>query len=521
MSHTSPPRRREGPAGPRNPFNRVLIAVAILLVFQDFAFGARPVPAYAPGYPMLFPRPVEIRPRGGALVAADFERDGRTELVAAIPSGLITVVEAGAVRPGWPRRFNDLPSPAYPVGRPGVGDLDGDGVDEVVICVSAGSWPRRAVVFALDAGGRDLPGWPVEIPAGGAGGGCAQGATLVVDFDGDGRAEVARALHGGGIVIDGSGAVRSGWPFKVPSEGGWPARSINADPAAADVDGDGRPDLLLVESGYQPRLFALDAGGRLLPRFPRTLAEVVDRQAPAAGDLDDDGTAEMVQATLPFEGLDEIRRRPAPVDPVTPEALPRFGRAGPVVVPAPSPVGSGAPTPGPAVPAALHLLRYDAYETPGWPLPLGAGAARGAQIARLDGEALPTILQEDGDRLAGYDAEGAPRLGFPIALRGLPSRVDARQDSGWTVADFDGNGRTDFLRAIGIVVAGNATLRVVGMRPPGMPLRGFPFSYEGLLPESDLVAADLDGDGATDLALLVGEGTYGGWRLLVWGGGRR
>ncbi|HUD71025.1 MAG TPA: VCBS repeat-containing protein [Dongiaceae bacterium] len=522
MPQMPPPRRREGPAVPRRaPLTGALVAT-LLVALAVPAIGARPVPPYAPGYPMLFPRPVEIRPRAGTLVAADLDRDGRTELVATIPAGLITVIDAGVVRPGWPRRFTNLPSPAYPVGRPGVGDLDGDGIDEIVVCVSAGPWPRRAILMALGADGRDLPGWPVEIPSGGAGGGCAAGATLVADLDGDGRAEVARALLGGALVLEGNGLPRSGWPWSVPHDGAWPARAINADPIAADVDGDGRSDLILVESGYQPRLFALDAGGRLLPHFPATLAEVVDRQAPAAADLDDDGAAEMVQATLPYEAFEGMRQAPPhPIDLAPPEALARVPHPIPVGGPAPVPVRAGTPPPAPEVPAALHLLRFDASETPGWPLPLGAGAARGAQVARLDGETLPTILQEDGDRLAGYDAAGFPRRGFPIELRNLPQRIDARQDSRWTVTDFDGDGRTDFLRALGFVAAGNAALRIVGLRPPGAPLRGFPISCDGLLPESDLVAADLDGDGAQDLALLVGEGTNGGWRLLVWSGESR
>ena len=494
----SPPSRRREVAA--------AIAAAVLaplLLVAAPASAARPVPPYAPGYPMLFPRPVEIRPRGGALLAADLDHDGQAELVASIPSGLITVIDAGTTRAGWPRRFTTLPSPAYPVGRPGVGDLDGDGVDEIVLCVSSGAWPRHATLFALDAGGGDHPGWPVEIPAGGAGGGCAAGATLVADLDGDGRAEVVRALLGGAIVIEGDGRARPGWPWRVPPDGAAPARAINADPVAADLDADGRPEILLVESGFQPRLFALDAGGGLLRNFPARLAEVVDRQAPAAADLDADGAAEMVQATLPFDGLASGAGRPRPKTTPWPEA---------------SAARAAAPAPGPEVPAALHLLRFDGTEGTGWPLPLGGGASRGAQIARLDDETGFTILQEDGDRLDGFDAAGIPRRAFPIVIHSLPQKVDARQDSRWTVGDVDGDGRSDFLRAVGFIAAGNASLRILGLHPPGAPLRGFPFSYDGLLPESDLVAADLDGDGLADLALLVGEGTNGGWRLLAWNG---
>src|SRR5512145_2031254 len=89
------------------------------------------LPSYAPGFPLLFPSYDDTRRREGAVVAADLDRDGRPELVASVADGVLAVVgEGGAMRPGWPRTFHEWPQPAYLVGAPGVGDLDGNGVDE-------------------------------------------------------------------------------------------------------------------------------------------------------------------------------------------------------------------------------------------------------------------------------------------------------------------------------------------------------------------------------------------------------
>jgi len=497
MKRMSPPGvRRLAPRIGRATLTLAFIVGAMVLAR---AAGGRPVPPYAPGFPHLFPRTTDIRPREGSLVAADVDHDGSVELVASVPSGVMTVVETdGRDRAGWPRRFETLPRPAWPAGRPGVGDLDGDGIDEIVTCVNAGAPLRRTFLLALRADGADVPGWPVELKTPGAPSGCSPGATLVVDLDGDGWNEVVRAEGAVVFAFDGGGRSLPGWPWQASPDASGRARPINADPIPADLDGDGHPEIVVVESGYEPRLFALDAGGRMLAPFPVQLGQVVDRQAPAGADIDGDGRAEIIQATLPFDGdfVAATGIRPTSVGRV----LPRMESTGP----------------GPAVPASLHVLRWDGAPAPGWPLTLGDGAAYGALVADLEGLGRPSILQGEGDRLDGYDGEGRALRGFPLVVHGLPRGAEARFDTPWSVADLDGDGVVDLLRVSGFVEAGAVSLRVIGLQRPAGPARGYPFAVTGILPSSPVVATDLTGDGIPEVVILASEGTNGGWRLLAW-----
>ena len=494
-----------------------LVSLAALV-----SLGAAPVkspdrkaPPFAPGFPIPIPRPTDYRPRWGSTLAVDLDRDGRAELLASVPSGDLFLIGPGGARvAGWPPSLADLAKPAWPVGQPGVGDLDGDGIDEVVACVNSGPPPRRAVLLAWRRDGRRVEGWPKTIATAGS---CSPGGTLVADLDRDGRAEVAQAISPAEIwLFDGAGRAIPGFPFKPPLRASGASPSINARLAAADLDGDGRLELVAVESGMGPLLHGISLSGGETRFYPRLLPEVVDRQAPAAGDLDGDAIAEVVQSTLPVSsdflrpapGTDTARfsMKATPADPDAP--------SGPAT---PPPAPPGAPEPVLADPGILHSLRCDGGETAGWPVQVPSGATWGAMLLDLDGDGRAEVLQGDGDALQGFDAKGQPLKGFPLVMRHADAGAASRIDSGWVAGDLDGDGAIDFLRALGRMDPDAVTLRLAAIRQRGSaPVPGTPWSVDGLLPASDPVLLDLTGDGRPEVAMLAVDGMTGMWRLIAW-----
>lgn len=448
-------------------------------------------PPYVTGFPIPFHRTVDYRPLQGSVVAADLERSGHPALVVSLTTGLLTVVRAdGSMPPGWPRLFDALPQPAYPYGGAAVGDLDGDGSPDIVTCVVSGNMPRRNFLYAMRADGSDLPGWPIEIKHSDPGYySCSAAGVLLADLTGDGRMEVVRGMNLDEVVAyDGSGRSLPGWPFRLPPDALGRVRGINADLAAADLDGDGRQEIVLVESGLEPRLVAVAADGHPMPGFPHVLPSIVDQQAPCAADLDGDGRPELIQATLPYTGA---------------------------ILASSSKQRQIDTTPLPAVPASLNVLRADGTSPPGWPRDLVSGAPWGALIADIDGDGLPEILQQDGDLLYAYDSTDAVLSGYPLSLHRQFIRADATQDSAWFAADLDGDGKIDLLHDRSVLYAGSAYLRVFGLRTTGQSLRGFPFDVPGVLAASKPVAVDLSNDGVADLVMLAADGTTGGYSLLA------
>jgi len=196
-------------------------------------------------------------------------------------------------------------------------DVNGDGDMEVVLHGVTGSG-----IFLLDhrQGGPPavlarysiVPGADSELQ--GISFLASPGSPIVADTDGDGKLELYAPLlplrmltmvTNPGVPLDVPPAL-GGWELapgaaatpSVPMIPSYPRRmedlTLMAAPFAADVDGDGSPEILFGSGGYL--LHAFKKAGGEAEGFPKFTGGWIF-SAPAVGDLDGDGEPELVSAT--------------------------------------------------------------------------------------------------------------------------------------------------------------------------------------------------------------------------------
>jgi hypothetical protein len=224
---------------------------------------------------------------------ADLDGDGKPEIVVISWPGTIYIVDTkGKDFPGWPRRMPLVPScpldtslqkpercmdvdhgwlrGAY--GAPVIVDMDGDRKPEIVVAGFEG----RLHAYKLD--GSEAAGFPFEVHSKASGKyNRIMTTPTVADFNGDGIPDIATGsneqIGGGGgagpvFIVDGrgtnapNGGVFPNWPLTITSLKLFPvvAEGIVASQAAADFDGDGKPDVLIQGNGARPLVVRADPG---------------------------------------------------------------------------------------------------------------------------------------------------------------------------------------------------------------------------------------------------------------------
>ncbi len=253
---------------------------AIALLRGDGAGGFAPLDAPAA------PASVQM------LTAGDFDGDGRVDLLVfagsqTLPSNTAFVYPGAGAGAFGPPRAVTLPGRYLEIGLGSLvtGDLDGDGIDDVVL------FPWRGDVRVL-FGGRDgfragqdlyLGYYPLSV--------------LLADLDRDGALDIVGSgnpkVGSSTLVVylnDGHGVVRQTVQRNL--------RPGVSPPAVADFDGDGHLDVAIVASRYgglaTTVLLAGDGAGGFGPETPFSSLEPA---ALAALDADRDGHADLVVAS--------------------------------------------------------------------------------------------------------------------------------------------------------------------------------------------------------------------------------
>lgn len=227
---------------------------------------------------------------------ADVTGDGKHDIVVHTVSGIILFVSAG-------HSFQQTPVTTNTEGEIELGDVTGDGLVDIVGYTSntihvytqlpEGTW-SGPTNYACTVGY-----WPI-----------ASGIGLG-DVTGDGRADVVATIGGNqpGSLVNVFAQLPNG---TLANPVVYPAYDIPEPVEVADVNGDGRGDVIALHGGWlQAGVYCQDAQGALLPEtlYPIPYASHYSSKGLDIGDISGDGLADIVIADY-GAGLVVLRQLP-------------------------------------------------------------------------------------------------------------------------------------------------------------------------------------------------------------------
>jgi hypothetical protein len=246
-----------------------------------------------PGWPIPMDRYV-----GSSASAGDVNNDGVMDVVMESRNLLYVWNKDGQILPGFPYAIVDSLVGSNSYSAPVLADLTGDGKLEILFCSHSSATDSGGITYAVKYDGTSLPGWPKFVPN------WIYGAPIVADIDGDSQLEVIIGEYGSSptpsfsvFAYNVDGSLVSNFPMG-PYHGS--ANQITV----ADIDNDNELEIIfdenVTESGLG-RYRALNMDGTQVTGWPLELIQNTSFQQPLLGDLNNDGTLDMVGGSFNFD----------------------------------------------------------------------------------------------------------------------------------------------------------------------------------------------------------------------------
>ncbi|KAF5036054.1 Repeat domain in Vibrio, Colwellia, Bradyrhizobium and Shewanella [anaerobic digester metagenome] len=224
-------------------------------------------------------------------VMADVNEDSTLELIyneRVYPQGNLHIrnMDGTSFSANWPVVIDATPSVT-----PSVGDIDGDGNKEIILC-------SYNDILAFDLNGALKAGFPVL----NTNTTFSYQSPLLVDLDGDGTLNIVGSTIGDVpefYVLNHDGTYHNGWPVAVP-DGNW----TYCPPAVADLNQNGNYSLFFtrpINDTILPMLFGFDKNAVALSSFPMS-ARGGDEGIVTIADVDGDSQYEIVTGSNLCDG---------------------------------------------------------------------------------------------------------------------------------------------------------------------------------------------------------------------------